>query len=279
MSISRRNFIQQGLVYSAAALTPGLNTLAATENRIERIGIQLYTLRDRMARDVKGTLGALAEIGYSEVEFAGYFDHSASRIREMLNELGLASPSAHIPLEALEADAGQTIDAAATAGHKYIVVPYLMPARRVSIDQYRKLAEQFNKFGELCARSDIQFAYHNHDFEFAAIDSVVPYDLLLDETDPELVKMELDLFWLKKAQGNPMEYFQRYPQRFPLCHVKDMNAAGDMVDVGRGSIDFARVFKHIEKAGLKHFFVEHDAPTDSMESALFSYNTVDSLRF
>ncbi len=112
--------------------------------------------------------------------------------------------------------------------------------------------------GESCREAGLRFGYHNHDFEFETIDGQIPFDVLLDETDPGLVDFELDLFWITKGGEDPLRYFERYPGRFTLCHVKDMAAGGEMVDVGAGGIDFAAIFARAEQAGLKHFFVEHD---------------------
>jgi sugar phosphate isomerase/epimerase len=264
-AISRRNFLQTGVV----ALT-GLGLGCVGKSR-KPLGIQLYTLRDEMARSVSGTIQELARIGYSEVEFAGYFNHDAKEIRRLLDEHGLTAPSGHVPLHLLQSEPEKTIEFAAAVGHRYIVVPWLAEEHRQSINQYRLTAETFNSIAEKCKAAGLQFAYHNHAFEFDAIDGQVPYDVLLKETDPELVKMEMDIYWVTKAGKSPIHYISEWPGRFPLWHIKDMMSDGSMVDVGDGEIDFPALIQYREKAGLRHGFVEHDHPEDALLTAQRSY--------
>ena len=141
------------------------------------------------------------------------------------------------------------------------------------------MAELFNKVGEKCQEAGLQFGYHNHDFEFDSLDGQIPYDLLLQGTDPKLVQMELDIYWIKKAGKDPLAYFERYRGRFALCHVKDMTEAEEMVDVGEGEIDFAEIFSKSEEAGLKHYFVEHDHPEDPLKSIKTSFKYLKQLEF
>jgi sugar phosphate isomerase/epimerase len=249
------------------------------KRRLEAIGIQLYTVRGPMVEDVRGTLARLAEIGYREVEFAGYFGYSPAEIRGMLDEFGLASPSAHVPIEMLRGDVIQVIDTLVEIGHEYLVVPWLNPEERSSLDKYRAHAELFNQVSEQCAAAGLGFAYHNHEFEFEPIDGILPIDLLLDETDPKLVQIELDLYWITLAGADPFAYFERHPGRFPLCHVKDMAADGSMTDVGTGQIDFAALFAASERAGFKHYYVERDDADDSLASAANSFAGISKIEF
>lgn len=251
---------------------PGLGSL-------ERIGVQLYTVRSLMEADFAGTLAAVAAAGYQEVEFAGYFDHSPQEVKAVLDRVGLTAPAAHVPLDALTQDLEGTIEAARTVGHDYLVCPWLAPEDRVSIERYQELAAVWNQVGQACSDAGLRFGYHNHDFEFEAIGDRIPFDVLLQETDPELVDFELDLFWITKGGQDPRRYFERYPGRFSLCHVKDMAADGEMVDVGKGEMDFAAIFAQIEQAGLKHFFVEHDQPADPLASIAASHDHLEALRF
>jgi sugar phosphate isomerase/epimerase len=247
--------------------------------RVEPIGVQLYTVRDLMAEDAPGTLARIAEIGYQEVETAGYADLSPREFAAALSAVGLRAPSAVVALESVESEPDNLIEAAQIVGHQYLVMPWLTEQQRERLDQYHRVADVLNQFGEKCASAGIQLAYHNHDFEFVQLDDVIPYDLLLDRCDAGLVKMELDLFWATKAGVNPVEYFNAWPDRFPLCHVKDMNARGEMVAVGEGVIDFAELFKAGQKGGLGHFFVEHDYPIDALETLSTSYAAVDAIRY
>ncbi len=242
------------------------------------LGIQLYTLRSEMQRHVAETLAGVAEIGYREVEFAGYFGHGPSEIREMLNATGLSSPAAHVTVEPTLEGWSATLEAAATMGHEHLVVAWIPPAMRTSLDDWRRTAALFNRAGEEAGAAGIQFAYHNHDFEFEVIDGRVPFDVLCEESDPELVKIELDLFWIIHGGGDPLAFFERWPGRVPLVHVKGRTADGLMVDVGAGVIDWAAIFAQRDQAGIRHYFVEHDEPGDAFASARASYEYLSRLQ-
>lgn len=281
--MDRREFVEASAL-AAAGVTLASSCALAEENRaamgrsLDRIGVQLYTVRDRMQDSVPHTLSQVAEIGYHELEFAGYFGHSPVEIREFLDEFGLAAPASHIPMDAVRTAPDDLIDMARTIGHRYLVVASIAQAER-TLDGYRRVAEEFNEFGERCQAADLQFAYHNHDFEFEQVDGEIAYDVLLAECDANLVKMELDLFWIRKGGQDPLPYFERHPSRFELCHVKDMDRGENMVDVGAGIIDFAAVFAQSENAGLRHYFVEHDTPGDSLASIERSFGHLAALTF
>jgi sugar phosphate isomerase/epimerase len=236
---------------------------------LDPIGVQLYTIRDLVREDMAGALAAVADIGYGEVEFAGYFDNNPVEIRAWLDDAGLTAPAAHVMLapETLES----TLEDAAVLGHRYLVVPWIPPDMRQTLDDYRRVAEGFNEVGLTVREAGFQLAYHNHDFEFEPMDGQVPFDILLEETDTDLVQIELDLFWLTHGGGDPFDYFARYPGRYPMVHVKDRLADGTMVDVGDGAIDFPAIFADSKEAGIKHYFVEHDQPEEPLESIRRSY--------
>jgi sugar phosphate isomerase/epimerase len=238
---------------------------------LDRIGLQLYTVRSLMAEDVERTLEMVAGVGYHEVEFAGYFDRQPAALRATLDSLGLAAPATHVDLATLRDRFPEVLEAAATLGHRYVVLPWLAPEDHDSLDDYRRLADEMNQLGEACRSADVQFAYHNHDFEFERLEGEIPFDLLLARTDPELVAIELDLFWIIDAGSDPLTYFETHPGRFRLCHVKDRAADGTMVEVGAGVIDFTNIFARSEQAGLAHYFVEHDQPGDPEASIRASY--------
>jgi sugar phosphate isomerase/epimerase len=238
---------------------------------LDRIGLQLYTVRSLMAEDVERTLQMVAGVGYREVEFAGYFDRPPAGLRATLDGLGLAAPATHVDLATLRDRLPEVLAASATLGHRYVVLPWLAAEDRDSLDDYRRLADEMNRLGEACRAADVQFAYHNHEFEFEHLDDETPFDVLLARTDPELVAIELDLFWIIHAGRDPLAYFEAHPGRFSLCHVKDRAADGTMVDVGAGEIDFPGIFAGSEQAGLAHYFVEHDQPADPEASIRASY--------
>jgi sugar phosphate isomerase/epimerase len=265
----RRNVIQMLLATAAGGCL--LPRRASTAQRAIAPGIQLYTVRSLMEKDAAGTLAAIARIGYREVEFAGLHGATAEAMRGVLDDLGLVSPSSHIGLEELDRGADEVFARSRVLGNRYVVVPWLPEERRRTIDDYADVAAALNRHGRVARDAGLQLGYHNHDFELQRIGGVVPYDVLLDRTDPSLVAMELDLFWLAKGGGDPLTYFARHPGRFAMLHVKDMSADGAMVDVGSGTLDFGRVFADAERAGIRHAFVEHDSPADPLASARASH--------
>lgn len=255
---------------------------ASAKGKLSGIGLQLYTVRRSLEQDFEITLRRIAALGIKEVEFAGYFDRSPKRINKLLRSLGLASPSAHISTETLRKGLPQAIEAAKIIGHKYLVLGYLPEGERRSLDDYRKLIKLLDRAGEECRKAGLQFAYHNHDFEFVAIDGKMPYDLILAETDARTVKMELDLYWITKAGLSPISYFEKYPGRFPLVHVKDMDGTPRkfFTEVGGGVIDFGTIFSKANEAGIKHYFIEQDeTPGEPLESVKISLKNLKALKF
>jgi sugar phosphate isomerase/epimerase len=249
--------------------------------RLERVGLQLYTVRDALARDFEGTLAQVAAVGYREVEFAGYHGRRPEAVAAVLERNRLSAPAAHVPLDALRNQWSATIDAAHVIDHDYIIVPWLDERERRTIADYQRIADLFNRLGRQARQADLRFAYHNHDFEFAPIGGRIPFDVLLDRTDPEYVAFEMDLYWITKAGHDPLAYFDRYPGRFPTVHVKDSAGAPAhrMTEVGAGSIDFRRIFARRKQAGIQHAFVEHDRPADALASIRASYDYLAKLTF
>jgi sugar phosphate isomerase/epimerase len=276
-SLNRREFVGSlGSALGAFALLP--RPFAAPRHAI---GIQLYTVRTLMAKDAEGTLAALAQIGYREVELAGMYDKTAAELRAMLDRHQLAAPAGHIALPALRGDAlKRTLENASTLGHRYVVCPWIDQADRTA-DGYKRIAEEFTTIGEAARAAGMQFCYHNHDFEFAPLVSPIGrdgYDILLGASEPTLVRMELDLYWVTNANRDPLEYFDKYPGRFPLVHVKDRRSDGTMAEVGQGYIDFKRIFARGERAGIRHYFVEHDQPLAPLESAKQSFEYLSRMK-
>ncbi len=242
---------------------------------LDRIGVQLYTVRSLMAEDVAGTLAAVAAIGYREVEFAGYFGHPPDEIRAMLDANGLTAPATHIELDQMNGAALETsIETALAIGHGWLVVPWIAEEWRTG-DGYREVARILNEAGAAAATAGLRVGYHNHAFEFDPVsddpNSPTGYTVLLDDLDPALVDLEIDFHWSAAAGTDALALFETYPGRFPLCHVKDLSAEGEMVDVGAGEIDWAGIFAHADHAGLRHYFVEHDQPGDPLASVQASY--------
>jgi sugar phosphate isomerase/epimerase len=277
---------------AAATVLPRFSTAALDplfRARIAKVGIQLYTVRDLMKADFEGTIAKVAQTGYREVEFAGYFDHTPEQVRAVLDKNGLTSPSCHVGYENTADDKwGATLQTVKAVGHQYVVCAWIPEEARKTADDWKRTCDRFNKAGQAAQAAGVQFAYHNHSFEFVPLaDKQLPYDLLLAGTDPKLVQLEVDLFWITFAGADPVSYFMKYQGRFPLVHVKDMikKPSPDvtpekvMVDVGKGSIDWKAIFAHSGHAGIQHYFVEHDQPPHPLDDIKTSFDYLNGLEF
>ncbi len=259
----------------AAGLVAACGSSGSSTSRPARAaGVQLYTLRTSMADDVEKTLEAVAGIGFREVEFAGYFGHSAASIRELLSRYELASPSAHVSGQDVRENAAALVDTAAAIGHRYVTIAWMPEPMRQTTADWQRWAEDANRLGELCRQSGMRAAYHNHEFEFEAIDGVVPFDVLMNETDPDLVDFELDFFWVQKAGEDIRAVLSRAPERFTMAHIKDMDADGNMVDAGAGTIDFAGILADPVAASIRHPFIEHDAPDEPFRTVAIGHRVL-----
>ncbi len=281
----RRTFLATlGLAASRAAVGWRLDAVLPGERRLdgglpcgqpalERIGLQLYTVRAAMARDFVGTLERVAAIGYREVEFAGYFERTAAEVKALLDRLSLSAPSAHVVFPSQREAWTRALATAAEIGHNYVTVPWIPQDQRRTPDDWKRVAELFNRAGAEAASAGLRFAYHNHDFEFVPVEGEVPFDTLLARTDPALVAFQLDLYWITKSGFDPIEYLSAHRGRFPMVHVKDSAGAPAhrMVDVGEGMIEWSSVLARARDAGTRHFFVEHDDPKDPLSFARRSY--------
>jgi sugar phosphate isomerase/epimerase len=273
IGLSRRAFVQRSIALACTAALPATAARAmAKRPKISAVpGIQLYTLRNSMADNLEATLDAVAATGYKEVEFAGYFDRTPRSLRILLEERGLRSPSSHVNARALRDAPQKIIDAAAELGNRYVIIGWLDQDDRRSISDYKRLADVLNRACELGSSSGIQAAYHNHEFEFERFaddaNGSLPHDVLLQRTQPDLVSFELDFFWVRKAGLQVEDILGKAPERFHLAHIKDMDSGGNMVDVGQGQIDFARILASPAAASLEHFFVEHDEPAHPFRTA------------
>lgn len=248
---------------------------APTDRKNFGVGLQLYTIRDAMDADVAGSLQKVSDLGYKNLELASYsngrfYGYTPSEFKKMVSDLGMEIISSHTQVEA----AGITLDNAkkmaddhAELGVKYCVQPWVNDEDR-TIETYKKMIADWNEVGRIMKNTGIQFGYHNHNFEFATIDGVVPYyDIFMPEMDADLITMEIDIFWASKAGQDVVEMFKKYPGRFQLFHMKDMHTneqpfydvvKDDIAAVGEGVIDFKRILENKEVAGMKYLFVEDD---------------------
>jgi len=291
-AINRRTFLETATTVTAATLLTSKFGWAA-EHKINNIGVQLYTVRGLMKDDFDGTIAKVAQVGYKEVEFAGYFGRTGKQVRAVLDKNGLKAPSTHVQYDELDDKFPAVIETSKEIGLDYIICPWIPEELRKSPDIWKQASEKFNKCGEQAKKAGLQFGYHNHWFEFLPSNGVLPYDLLLKQCDPKLVVMEMDLCWISTTGTDPLKYFNQYPGRFPLVHVKDVKTMpkitsggaqnfGDTVDltsVGSGVIDWKRIFAQSDKAGIRHYIVEHDHPKQPLENITESYNYLEKLRW
>ena len=279
---TRRSFIKTTSLASAALMVKP----SVFNFNHSYIGLQLYTVRDAMQNNPAETLAKVAKIGYNSVEGATYtgtenfYGMDAKTFAVLLKKNGLIIPSSHYRvgedqekgkdvMGTMLHDWNKAVDDAKTVGVKYMVCAWLSPAERGNIDHYKLLAERLNTAGESCKKAGIQLCYHNHDFEFIKDNDQLPYNILLNNTDKDLVNFEVDLYWITKAGQDPVALFNTHPGRFPLWHVKDMDKTPEhsFTEVGNGTIDFKNIFKYADKAGMKYFFVEQDiTPGDPFDS-------------
>lgn len=256
----------------ALAATAILPSLLYSCDRDYPLGLQLYSLRDTIGNDVKGTLSKVAKIGFKEVEPYGYSPEnkfwgiSVKEFKNILASNGLNSPSGHYEFGTYLGEKGTTSDfsyileVAHQLGQKYVIIPYISEELRTGLDDYKRLAEKMNKAGELCQNAGLKLAYHNHAFEFEDYNGQNGFELFLNHTEKNLVYFEMDIYWVVRGGHDPLSLLRNNPGRFPLWHIKDMSKVDHELntEIGNGTIDFEKIFKIAEKAGAKHFILEQE---------------------
>ncbi|HEY8512726.1 MAG TPA: sugar phosphate isomerase/epimerase [Cyclobacteriaceae bacterium] len=269
----RREFIHASAAAMAGMLAvPALGEPAAKKRKI---GIQLYTLKDVIDKDPKGILKQLASFGYTELETYGYndgklFGLSVAEFGNEVKALGMQTVSGHFGIDLVRNDWERTVADAKSLGQSYACVPWL-PEQDRTLDGIKRVCETINKGAEICKKYGMKIGYHNHDFEFKdAGNGKLLFDVMLEELDPKLVSMEMDIFWVVAAGYDPLAYFKKYPGRFEQWHVKDQDKEVPTrnTEVGNGTIDFKAIFAQAKLSGMKHFYVEQEFFTrPSIESA------------
>jgi sugar phosphate isomerase/epimerase len=258
---NRREFLKDaGALTAGALLLPSL-TFAA--KKVSNVGVQLYTFRDAMMTDPSGTLKKIAALGIKQIESASsnkglYYGLTPAQIKQQCADLGLTLRSAHT---SVDKNWQQTIAQAAETGQEYLICSSL-PSRGQTVANYQKIAEIFNKAGEDCKKANIKFGFHNHAEEFEQDNGQVLFDVMLKNTDPDLVHMEMDLGWVVAAGKDPFAYFKDYPNRFPLWHLKDMKGKNS-TEFGKGTLDIVGLLKQSKASGMKYFFVEQEEYTST----------------
>ncbi|MEX2283992.1 MAG: sugar phosphate isomerase/epimerase [Gemmatimonadota bacterium] len=282
--MQRRDFI------AAAAALCGMPAQVVqasrlTERKLDRIGIQLYSVRDAAQKDFEGTLAGLASYGYRTIELldsVGNFGKSAAQIRPMLDRHGLRAPSTHAASKFITTDFEANLDRAKTIGHEYVIIAGFSGEESKTLDDYRAWADRFNRAGEIARKTGVWIGFHNHAGDFALKDGQVPYDVLMDRVDPAIVRMQLDVGNLASHGADPLEYLRRYGNRYWSFHIKDIAKppAKGFAELGQGALDFKRILASIERIEQKHIFVEQENyELSSMEHARRNFDYLSKLDF
>jgi sugar phosphate isomerase/epimerase len=265
---TRRNFlVQAGIASAAAMLAPQLLSAKGKTG----VGLQLYSLRDQLPKDVKGVIANIAKAGYSEVETFGYSKQggfwglSAKEFSALLKANGLTTPSGHYGLDEYFGSGkmdqlNSYIEAALVTGQTYIIIPGINHEFIKTAADFKAVAEKMNKIAEILKPKGLKLGYHNHNFEWKETEGTTFYDTILNETDPKLVNMEMDLYWVVRAGYNPLDIFKKHPGRFTFVHIKDMDKTNHELntEIGTGTIDFKTILGQAKLAGIKHFIVEQE---------------------
>lgn len=305
--MDRRSFIKSGAVFSSAvALASCGGQPIVAQQRLDKIGLQLFTVDRSLREDFEGTLRAVSEMGYRQVEFStagGFHNRTVEEITDLLHELRLEAPNGRLRPELPKDFASLTreqmmklfreragsahlignlktmLTEAPALGYENIILSAVSPSELQDRPSLDRIVALFNEAGRICADNGMKFGYHNHDFDFADVDGTTPFDYLLAETNPDNVVFQLDAYWASKAGQNPAELPKKYPGRIVTCHMKDMAADQSITDVGAGVIEWPGLTRSAWDNGARSFFVEHDQPADPMLSAKRSFEYLHKMAF
>jgi sugar phosphate isomerase/epimerase len=315
--MQRRDFIK-----NSALATASLASLDAFSEikKMKKVGVQLFSLPKMLDQNFEESMKMLAKIGFKDIEMygpypfsvptahaswnavtpqlgfsgSGYFGNSIDDVKKIFDDNGLSTNSAHTDLDTLKNNMGQLAAAANTLGQKYVVLPAIPEAERKNLDAYKRIAETFNKIGESAIKEGIRFAYHNHGYGLNPIEGQTPLDLILEQTDPNLVFFEMDIYWTSAGGASPIEYLKKYPNRYKLMHLKDMKEAktfaGDgsnasqwialfpyMTTAGNGVLNVKKIVETALKSGVQHFYVEQDMVAEPEIALKKSFDFVNKI--
>jgi sugar phosphate isomerase/epimerase len=319
---SKRDFLKTcGALAVGSLILPRLPlpTLFSSDQQIDHVGVQLFSIPKILEKDFAGTMKMLAGIGYKEIEFygpypfsakedverwdavtpslgfsgSGYFGLTVKQVKKILDDNGLSSPSMHTGLFTLENRMSEMAEAAQVLGTKYIILPSAQT--QTTLDGYKRQAEQFNKIGTSAAKHGLRFTYHNHGNGLKEIEGKVPMELILEQTDPKLVYMQMDIYWTTAGGIDPVSYLDKYPGRFKLMHIKDMTKkvqfSGDggdskqwielfpyMTDAGSGVLDLKNILSRAKVSGMEHYIVERDLAPNPEDALRKAYQYVSGLK-
>jgi len=266
--MNRRNFLGQSALVTAGIMVMPKLMFAKTN---QKYGLQLFSLREQLPKDVKGVIGKVAEAGYKQVETFGYSKEngfwglSAAEFKKLLRSNGLTTPSGHYGMDAFfKSGEINTIDDAIEAAkileQDYVTIPYISPNLRQNANDIKSLVNWVNVAAKRVQNAGLKLSYHNHNFEFEPVEGQMLMEVLLKNTDPDLVDFEMDVYWVIRAGQDPVQWLENYPGRFKLIHAKDMDKADQKLntEVGSGSIDFKKIFKAARSEGVKYYIVEQE---------------------
>lgn len=298
--MNRRDFLQSAALLSTAGLL-GTQRSFAEANILKKIGIQLFSLPKLLEKDFRAAIQMLSQMGYREIEMygpfpfsaneakeswnavtpslgfsgSGYFGLKAAEVNKIFKENKITTPSVHTDLVTLQKNMNGLGEAGHILGFEYVGLPAIPPDKRKTLDDYKKIADEFNRIGEQAKNAGLKFSYHNHGYGLKEMEGKIPLNVILENTDPKLVFLEMDLYWTVAGGADPVSYLKNYPGRYHLMHVKDMKEkkqfSGDggdsgqwielfpyMTTAGDGVIDLKMIIAQAQKSGVKHFFVEQD---------------------
>ena len=320
--LNRREFIKTSAASATGTIFTSSSLMAATykNSKIENIGLQLWSIAKTLEKDFTGTLQMVSHIGYKELEFfgpypfstekdkaswsaitgmvgfsqSGYFNHSPKQLKEILDRKGLRTPAMHVGLDTLRNKLNETAEAAHILGQQYAGIASIPEEERRTLDDYKRIADEFNVIGEKAKALDLRFYYHNHGYGLKEMEGKVPFELILERTDPALVYLEMDIFWTTAGGADPLKYLDNNAGRYKLMHVKDMKKqvrfSGNgsnpqqwielfpyITDAGSGVLDLKTILSHAKKSGVEHFIVENDVIVNPKESLKKGYKYVASV--
>jgi len=320
--MKRRHFIKStAAVAGSLFITDAMKAIASSnKSHLNKIGLQLFSIPKMLEKNFEGTMKTLSEIGYKELEFfgpyqfstetakkswnavtsslgfsgSGYFGRTPQQVKEILNRYNLATSSMHVDLDTLRTRMEDIGEAAHILDQTYAGLPAIPADQRRTLDDYKRMADEFNKIGEAAKKVDVKFCYHNHGYGLKEIEGKIPFDVILENTDPNLVYLEMDIYWMTAGGADIVKYLDNNPNRFKLMHIKDMSKqvrfSGDggdskqwielfpyMTTAGNGVLDLKTILSHAKKSGIEHFIVEHDR-VDDINALKKSYSYLASLK-
>ena len=319
--LNRRGFIRSGVGATLGVLAANkLRAASLFNSHIDKIGLQLFSIPKLLEQDFEGTMKMVSQMGYKELEFygpypfslkqaqdrwnavtpslgfsgSGYFGRSPQEVKDILDKNNLFAPSMHVDLDTLRKNMSGVAEAAYVIGQSFAGIASIPPEERTNLDAYKRMADEFNKIGEAAQNVGLKFFYHNHGYGLKEMEGKIPFDLILERTDPELVFFEMDIYWMTAGGADLVKYLDNNPDRFKLMHIKDMSKpvhfSGDggdpkqwielfpyMTDAGSGVLDIKTILSHAKSSGMEHFIVERDNVENPNEALKKSYQYLSSL--